>query len=561
MDRKKIMIVLIVFTIIFTFFGSALAYLRWVSSEEQKTLVAFEVSPGSFSCSADAGDKSINSQEKMLVPTDCTNTQYAIKRELQLKTTIQDAGKKVYMNIWMNILSLDSGLRDSANFKWVLSSSGDSCTTGVINQGTFNGLNNGSKIDLFNNLTFTTSTSNTYYLYIWLDKAETSTSTMNKNFEFVLAGECTDKKDVSITYNYNGANISNQTVIKAAGEAFTDLPSPTWDGYIFKGWYTAASGGTQVTNSSLVPDINTTYYAQWELDAFSENSFNYNGDYEFSKEENGDWELKFLSSGTMTFNSPTEIDIFAVGGGGGGGVNSTCIVGFYHYSQYGWNGGPKCYNGGGGGGGGYANTVKNQEVTGTYTVTIGAGGDAATGQNADAANGKPSSFGNLITANGGNAPTCSYNNDGLANVYYCYNGGSGGSGGAGGGYSNNYVVGDGGENGANGEDSSSSGGKGGTGDGKSKYAFGESSGVLYGSGGGGGAGMSYQGLGNSSAGKGGSGAGNGGYGAKYGANGNVKPTAGTDGIANRGGGGGGGAVYGLPGNGGSGIVIIRNARS
>jgi len=71
---------------------------------------------------------------------------------------------------------------------------------------------------------------------------------------------------------------------------------------------------------------------------------------------------KFLNTGTFTVSGTGLVDILAVGGGGGGGkglVSST--------------------DGGGGGGGGVVYATNYEILSGTYTVTVGAGG--ATGAN------------------------------------------------------------------------------------------------------------------------------------------------------------------------------------
>lgn len=51
--------------------------------------------------------------------------------------------------------------------------------------------------------------------------------------------------------------------VKQRGTTLGSLPAPTKTGFTFNGWYTAPSGGTQVTESTLVPDTDTTYYAHW----------------------------------------------------------------------------------------------------------------------------------------------------------------------------------------------------------------------------------------------------------------------------------------------------------
>ena len=52
--NKKIILVLIILTVIFTMMGRSLAYLLWVSSEAQKTNITFAIGVD-FSCSADVG--------------------------------------------------------------------------------------------------------------------------------------------------------------------------------------------------------------------------------------------------------------------------------------------------------------------------------------------------------------------------------------------------------------------------------------------------------------------------------------------------------------------------
>lgn len=48
------------------------------------------------------------------------------------------------------------------------------------------------------------------------------------------------------------------------GSTLGTLPTVTKTGYTFKGWYTAVSGGTQITSSTTVPAENKVYYAQWQ---------------------------------------------------------------------------------------------------------------------------------------------------------------------------------------------------------------------------------------------------------------------------------------------------------
>ncbi len=49
------------------------------------------------------------------------------------------------------------------------------------------------------------------------------------------------------------------------------MPSPTWAGHTFNGWYTAATGGTKVGNggASYTPTAAITLYAQWQVSAYT----------------------------------------------------------------------------------------------------------------------------------------------------------------------------------------------------------------------------------------------------------------------------------------------------
>lgn len=243
------------------------------------------------------------------------------------------------------------------------------------------------------------------------------------------------------------------------------------------------------------------------------------------------WYHVFKSSGTFTPSQSLTADYLVVGGGGGGGNGRA----------------------GGGGGGGFRTSIGGSALSLTaqaYTVTIGAGGAAAT-------QGSNSIFSSITSTGGGYG-------GGLNSTYAAGNGGSGGGGagdtvsgtsggtgtagqGSNGGKgkwdnANPRAGGGGGGAGAVGSDgfsgSASTGGAGGNGSSSSLSGFS----VTYAGGGGGavGGGVSSPGLG---------GSGGGGAGSK---DDNAVAISGT---ANTGGGGGGGG--GIAGLGGSGIIIVR----
>lgn len=226
---------------------------------------------------------------------------------------------------------------------------------------------------------------------------------------------------------------------------------------VFKGlkagpWTVAVTRNGKPTAKTVI--VVTDYSVSIPLSTIPE--FTYTGDYEIVNDSDepitvseGNWKIRFLTSGTLTFTNlngaENGIDVFLVGGGGNG----------------------ETIRGARGGGGGYTKTIKGVSIaTATpYTITIGA------------SSGTTSAFG--ASANGASSA----------------NGGSGGGGGG----SSSGTSGDGGSNGGNGTAGNVS--DGGTGQGTTTREFGESTGKLY-SGGGGGSAADAGAAGDSTAGAG-----------------------------------------------------------
>ena len=209
MDKnKKILTILITLTIIFTAIGSSLAYLSWVSSEEQKTQITFTATAG-FSCSADVGGD-ITSSDVRMIPTEVNEntTGNYIKRTVSVKPTITESGKTIYMDLWLDINNLGTGLSNSVNFRYVFTTGSDSPTTGVVVSGNFNGKKAGDKINLLTENKYTITSTETYYLWIWLDSEETSIETMNQTFSLSLNGSCYDHISITANSLINNANPS-----------------------------------------------------------------------------------------------------------------------------------------------------------------------------------------------------------------------------------------------------------------------------------------------------------------------------------------------------------------
>jgi uncharacterized protein (TIGR02145 family)/uncharacterized repeat protein (TIGR02543 family) len=72
----------------------------------------------------------------------------------------------------------------------------------------------------------------------------------------------------TVTFNANGGTVSPTSGTTDADKRLASLPTPTRTGYNFNGWYTATTGGTQVTESREY-SANTTIYAQWTTNTYT----------------------------------------------------------------------------------------------------------------------------------------------------------------------------------------------------------------------------------------------------------------------------------------------------
>ena len=69
------------------------------------------------------------------------------------------------------------------------------------------------------------------------------------------------KEIFTVTFNANGGTCETTSAETVDGK-LAELPTPTYDGYVFNGWFDAAEGGNKITISTVF-DADTTIYAQW----------------------------------------------------------------------------------------------------------------------------------------------------------------------------------------------------------------------------------------------------------------------------------------------------------
>lgn len=68
---------------------------------------------------------------------------------------------------------------------------------------------------------------------------------------------------ITVTLDPQGGTVVPATLTLTEGDPFGTLPTPTYEQHTFNGWFTQATGGTQVTETTIADGTVTTLYAQW----------------------------------------------------------------------------------------------------------------------------------------------------------------------------------------------------------------------------------------------------------------------------------------------------------
>ncbi len=110
------------------------------------------------------------------------------------------------------------------------------------------------KVDAFDNRNKVSNVESGYSLAI-------SSETIGGNV-YIIGYLAQQSKEV--TFNPNGGTVSETTRYVETGHAVGALPTPTYAGHTFEGWFTDPNSGTQVTDSTIITgDI--VFYAHWAL--------------------------------------------------------------------------------------------------------------------------------------------------------------------------------------------------------------------------------------------------------------------------------------------------------
>lgn len=220
----------------------------------------------------------------------------------------------------------------------------------------------------------------TGYTFVnWNTKADGSGKIIDSNTIFKDTSDKTvyaqwKINSYKLKFNANGGTVNPSEISVEYDKTYGALPTPLKDGFNFKGWYTAATGGTKVSNITKMSSSDVTVYAQWEGKSYE---FNYTGKVQSISLAAGTYSLDCYgaqgggtnggkggrSTGTITLTSPTTLNVYV----GGQGSKASSIG-----QGGGYNGGGNAYNGGYGGGGmTHISTVNTDNQKATAKISTG----------------------------------------------------------------------------------------------------------------------------------------------------------------------------------------------
>ena len=125
--------------------------------------------------------------------------------------------------------------------------------------------------------------------------------------DITLYAKWTEAK-YTVTFNANGGTCTTTSATQSSYNASIILPTPTWDGYTFAGWYNQGElKGT--AGASFIPAANITLYAKWtdnsEGKLFSYIDFNYGDKYKAFHNDN--WVTANATGKYKTFTNTAEV--------------------------------------------------------------------------------------------------------------------------------------------------------------------------------------------------------------------------------------------------------------
>ena len=200
---------------------------------------------------------------------------------------------------WMEATVTGDG---TVSFKWRVSSEANCDTLTFAIDGVTKASISGTNTAAWTSMSCAVSGSGTHTLR-WTYTKDLSLSYGN-DCGWVTDYQWTGSSAHTVTFNPNGGTVSETTRSVAYNAVIGQLPAATRSGYTFNGWWTAASGGTQITPTTIV-SANITCYAHW-VSA----SFTLGGNANWAQQTDGSWK-----SGTITDSQSTWMETTVSGEG------------------------------------------------------------------------------------------------------------------------------------------------------------------------------------------------------------------------------------------------------
>lgn len=138
----------------------------------------------------------------------------------------------------------------------------------------------------------------------------------------------------TVNFRPNGGTCDTTSKSVTYNSTYGDLPTPVWKGHVFKGWFTAETGGTQITKDSKVTiTANQTLYAQWVLNSYTITLDSNDGTGETTSIK-ATWSQGYGTLPTLTRNGYTFLGWFTAADGGTEVTASTTVATNYDHTLY-----------------------------------------------------------------------------------------------------------------------------------------------------------------------------------------------------------------------------------
>ncbi len=168
-------------------------------------------------------------------------------------------------SVTLNITAIDtgvSGLDPNNKYEYSLSTSNTEAPVGK-----WNTYVSGQEFTIGEDLT------GTYYLWVKKisDRATNKSDGGNKVGDYNVFGSYVFRNKITITFDSNGGSEPTYKVMQVtSGGAYGELPETSREGYVFDGWYTEKTGGSKITETTIVTNLDDhTLYARWIANGYT----------------------------------------------------------------------------------------------------------------------------------------------------------------------------------------------------------------------------------------------------------------------------------------------------